>query len=166
MNANLQIMNDNMLYFNEWVKRNESWQGKLEIIGNDLVYHGSVNPEKVDISHYYLPQILENQMLREQIQINNKLQAEDIFRIIRVNILAEEENEPTSLQDDHLITNVLMRQDDQGQYFLVVEDNLGNKFKITQNMELVLQLYQKLRSQNPIVYYQKFKEEVEAIRHE
>jgi hypothetical protein len=166
MDTNWQIMNDNVLYFNEWVKQNESWQGKLQIVGNNLVYQNSKTQEVIDISHYYLPQILENLLLQEQIQIKNKLQAEDIFRIIRVNVLADEEKEASVFKDDVWITNLLMKQDEMGQFFLVVEDNQGHKFKITQNIELVLQIYQKLHQKNAMIPFQEFKEEMEKIKHE
>lgn len=164
MNVNLQMMNNNMMYFNEWVKHNESWRGKLQIIGNNLVYQGNGNQDAIDISNYYLPQILENPLLREQIQIKNHLQAEDIFRVIRVNVLASEEG--NVVDEQAYIADVVMEQDDMEQYFLVVEDNLGHKFKITQNIELVLQTYQKLRNKNTNISLEDFKKEMEGLWHE
>ncbi len=164
MNVNLQMMNNNMMYFNEWVKHNESWRGKLQIIGNNLVYQGNGNQDAIDISNYYLPQILENPLLREQIQMKNHLQAEDIFRVIRVNVLASEEG--NVVDEQAYIADVVMEQDDMEQYFLVVEDNLGHKFKITQNIELVLQTYQKLRNKNTNISLEDFKKEMEGLWHE
>lgn len=164
MNVNLQMMDNNMMYFNEWVKHNESWRGKLQIIGNNLVYQGNGNQDAIDISNYYLPQILENPLLREQIQMKNHLQAEDIFRVIRVNVLASEEG--NVVDEQAYIADVVMEQDDMEQYFLVVEDNLGHKFKITQNIELVLQTYQKLRNKNANISLEDFKKEMEGLWHE
>lgn len=164
MNVNLQMMNNNMMYFNEWVKHNESWRGKLQIIGNNLVYQGNGNQDAIDISNYYLPQILENPLLREQIQMKNHLQAEDIFRVIRVNVLASKEG--NVVDEQAYIADVVMEQDDMEQYFLVVEDNLGHKFKITQNIELVLQTYQKLRNKNTNISLEDFKKEMEGLWHE
>ena len=164
MNVNLQMMNNNMMYFNEWVKHNESWRGKLQIIGNNLVYQGNGNQDAIDISNYYLPQILENPLLREQIQMKNHLQAEYIFRVIRVNVLASEEG--NVVDEQAYIADVVMEQDDMEQYFLVVEDNLGHKFKITQNIELVLQTYQKLRNKNTNISLEDFKKEMEGLWHE
>jgi hypothetical protein len=164
MNVNLQMMDNNMMYFNEWVKHNESWRGKLQIIGNNLVYQGNGNQDAIDISNYYLPQILENPLLREQIQMKNHLQAEDIFRVIRVNVLASEESDV--VDEQAYIADVVMEQDDMEQYFLVVEDNLGHKFKITQNIELILQTYQKLRNKNTNILLEDFKKEMEGLWHE
>lgn len=163
MNTNLQWMNDNVRYFSEWAKLNDSWQEKLQISGNNLIYVENDKKEMIDIGHYYLPNILENPILREQIQIKNKLQAEDIFRIIRVNVLAEE-NEVTS--NTLTITNITMKQDENGQYFLVIEDSQNHKFKITQNIELVLQIYQKLRTNGSYVSFNELKKEMEALNHE
>ena len=164
MNVNLQMMDNNMMYFNEWVKHNESWRGKLQIIGNNLVYQVNGNQDAIDISNYYLPQILENPLLREQIQMKNHLQAEDIFRVIRVNVLASEEG--NVVDEQAYIADVVMEQDDMEQYFLVVEDNLGHKFKITQNIELVLQTYQKLRNKNTNISLKDFKKEMEGLWYE
>lgn len=164
MNVNLQMMDNNMMYFNDWVKHNESWRGKLQIIGNNLVYQGNGNQDAIDISNYYLPQILENPLLREQIQMKNHLQAEDIFRVIRVNVLASEEG--NVVDEQAYIADVVMEQDDMEQYFLVVEDNLGHKFKITQNIELVLQTYQKLRNKNTNISLKDFKKEMEGLWYE
>lgn len=164
MNVNLQMMDNNMMYFNEWVKHNESWRGKLQIIGNNLVYQGNGNQDAIDISNYYLPQILENPLLQEQIQMKNHLQAEDIFRVIRVNVLASEEG--NVVDEQAYIADVVMEQDDMEQYFLVVEDNLGHKFKITQNIELVLQTYQKLRNKNTNISLKDFKKEMEGLWYE
>lgn len=166
MDTNLQWMNDNIRYFNEWLKYNDSWQGKLQIIGNNLVCKSDGINEAIDISHYYLPNILENPVLREQIQIKNMLQADDIFRIIRVNILAEKEDQTGEFNPQVFITNVDMKQDEDMQFFLVIEDNQGHKFKITKNMELVLQLYQDLLAKGSIVYFEEFKQGMERIMHE
>lgn len=160
---NLQnFMNDNIRYLNEWIKYNDSWNGKLQIIGNNLVCDINGTKEEIRIDNYYLPSILENSNLQEQMQIKNQLHAEDLFRIIRVNVLAENYKNESTIY----ILNMNMTQDSNHQYVLTFEDSLGHKFKIDKNIEAVLQLYQKLLKKSSPVSYQEFKEEMEVIMNE
>lgn len=156
------FMNDNIKYLNEWIKFNDSWNGKLQIIGNNLICSINGTKEEVQIDNYYLPNILKNSALQEQMQIKNQLQAEDLFRIIRVNILAETYKTESTLY----ILNMNMTQDSNNQYVLTFEDSLGHKFKIDKNIEAVLQLYQKLLKKSSSVSYQEFKEGMEVIINE
>ncbi len=157
-------MNDNILYLNEWMKYNESLQGVLQIVGPDLVCNINGHTEAIDISDYYLPNILYNPTLREQIKDKNKINGEDLFRIIRVNVIAESlKNQRMVTENDLYITKMEMKKDENGQSFVSFEDNYGHKFKMAKNPETVWNVYQKLLSTGTKVYLNDFKREVEMV---
>ncbi len=166
MNLNTQIMNENILYLNEWMKYNTALQGNLQIVGPDLVCNIHGRNEAIDISDYYLPNILYNPILREHIQDKDKINAEDLFRIIRVNVLAESLKSQKSHSENELyITKMDMKKDDNNQLFLSFEDNYGHKFKVTKNIDQVLQVYQKLAEQKTPIKLYELKEKMEMLNH-
>jgi len=158
-----QIMNDNILYLNEWIKYNDSFR-KLQIVGPDLVCNLNGRNESIDISDYYLPNILYNPLLREKIQTPNGITAEDLFRIIRVNVLAESFPINKSNQNDLYITKLELRKNSEGTDFLYFEDNYGHKFKLTQNIQGVLRIYQQMYQMNAPVNFYEFKRELEGLK--
>ena len=161
---NSQIMNDNIYYLNEWMKYNESLRGNLQIVGNDLVCNINGQNEASDISDYYLSSILYNQNLREHLMDKEKINAEDLFRIVRVNILAEELEKMEKGKQDFFIVNMEIKQNENSQPFIIFEDNFGHKFKITKNLEQVVAVYKQLLSKNPQVNFYEFKKELEGLR--
>ncbi len=162
---NSQIMNDNIYYLNEWMKYNESLRGNLQIIGNDLVCNINGQNESIDISDYYLSSILYNQNLREQLSDSTKINAEDLFRIVRVNILAEDLEKLEKGKQECLITKMEVKQNEpNSQPFLIFEDNYGHKFKIAKNIEQVVAIYKQLVAKNPQVNFYEFKKELEGLR--
>ena len=160
-------MNDNIIYLNEWMRYNESFRENLQIVGPDLVCRIKGNIESINISDYYLPNILYNTNLREALKNTNQLTAEDLFRIIRVNVLAEVlANPPSNSFHDLYITNMDLRNDEQGTPFISFTDNYGHKFKISQNLEQVLSMFQRLQEQDGQVRFSKLKMELERLKNE
>lgn len=169
MNTNHQILNYNLACLNEWTKRNESLVGNLQIVGPNLICQFPTHQEAIDVSNFSFDSLLENELLREHIQDPKKINAIDLFQIIRTNILAESYLNEMNVNEHTqtlFITNLEMKVDDNQKYFLVMEDNHGHKFKINQNIDKALQIYQKLSKQQMPVDFSKFKAEMDGIVHE
>jgi len=89
MDSNSFLMRDNVLYLNAWIQKNPKLQA-LKIVNSDLIWQHDQVLEKVNLNHFYLPTLLYNPMFQHDIQYSECLNAEDLFRIIRVHILADE----------------------------------------------------------------------------
>lgn len=164
--SSTQIMNDNLMYLNEWQKYNDALKEKLQIVGPNLVCDIEGKMESVDISNYYLPDILYNPDLREDLSDASKINAEDLFHIIKVNILAEEFEAENFKTGKIVITKFTMPKDEWDNEIIIFEDNQGHKYRLTKNIPEVKAVYLKLAFQKEPVDLEEFKKELEVMRHE
>ena len=168
MNTNHQILNYNLACLNEWSKKNESLR-ELQIVGPNLIYRYQTHEEAVDVSHFSFDSLFENELLKDHIQEKEKINAFDLFQIIRTNILANsyvEEVDSSKQKSNSFITHIDMKKDENQKYFLIIEDNLGHQFKINRNIDRILQIYQKLSKQQMPVDFLQFKAEMDGMNHE
>ncbi len=137
------IMIDNQNYLKAWMEYNPALKNELTIEGTNLVY----KEEKIDISHFYLPEMLYNENFRKQITEYHDLTCEDLFQIIKLYVETEEmnEKEQRELQMLPKINNIEIRKD-QEKEFLVITDSLNKKYRYdTTEPEKIINLYLDLK---------------------
>ena len=101
-----RIIEDNIMYLNEWSLHNNLIDSALKIEGNYLIYEN----DKIDISNFYFPELLFNKNFRDDIK--NKLTSKDIFNIVKVYVTTDKLNNEKDLNKNKInefgrvITNV------------------------------------------------------------
>lgn len=161
MSANVSVLNDNLLYLSAWFEHNEALKKNLQVIGSELIWNHDHIREAVSLQNFYLPTLLYNLKFREDIQ-NSSMTSEDLFRIIRVHVLAEDVSLKSSEQPDVVITSFMKQHDELGNTFILFQDSLGHRFKMKQRVEEVETIYQKILQEKGIVKFQEFKKELEV----
>ncbi len=76
----------NYLYLQEWIRLNPSLS-KLKIVNNTLIYEENALQYQQDISKFYMPLLLENEVFRNKLATYS---ANDLFNIIKVNCQAKD----------------------------------------------------------------------------
>ncbi len=148
-----KIMQDNFLYLQEWKKYNPGFQDTLFIEENYLICKDHDKIKKVDISKFYLPEILYNEVVREQLTDDN-LTPIDLFEIIRLYKETDEMNqkEQNKLSTYPTIKNIYLQKNEQGKVFLLIIDEFDKKYRYdTENPQKVLQIFGILKAKNPNV---------------
>ncbi len=161
MNANSMILNDNILYLEAWMKQNASLQNELQIINSQLIWKHNEKTETLDLQHFYLPNLLFNSAFQRDIQNPEAMTAEDLFRIIRVHILANEYVTPSLLQEKLYLVRFECKRDQDGNPFVLFQDNFGKQYRIQNNVPRVIAIYEKLKVQKNVVMLKDFKKELE-----
>ena len=86
-----RIIEDNIMYLNEWSVHNNLIDSALKIEGNYLIYEN----DKIDISSFYFPELINNKNFRDDIK--NKLTSKDIFNIVKVYVTTDKLNNEKDL---------------------------------------------------------------------
>ena len=148
-----KIMQDNFLYLQEWKKYNPGFQDTLFIEENYLICKDNDKINKIDISKFYLPEILYNSVVREYLT-DDALKPIDLFEIIRLYKETEEMNqkEQKKISKYPKIKNIVLQKDENEKIFLLIIDEFDKKYRYdTENPQKVLQLYGILKTKNPNV---------------
>ena len=141
-----RIMQDNIMYLTEWMKSNEEIANDITIDGTILKYK---DKEKLDIGNYYLPGILENESLRQDIWDSDKINGYDLFHIIKVycqteDLLRQEQKEYLKYPK---IKDIKKEIDNNGIVFIAITDEYDKKYRFdTANIEETIRAYNTLKS--------------------
>lgn len=90
MISDTMILHDNLMYLDAWMKQNEALRENLQVIESDLVWTHFGESEKISLKSFYLPELLYNEKFRTDLLNPQTMNAEDLFRIIRVHVLSDE----------------------------------------------------------------------------
>ena len=151
-----KIMQDNLMYLTEWMRYNPAFQEDLKVEGNYLVYQ---NQDKVDISHFYLPEMLYNENFRNDVADPEEMNGHDLFQIIKMycqvnEILTAEERERLN---EVYIQNIEVMRDEKNTEFIVLIDNQNKKYRYdTKNPQKILDIYQTLKKQKDTISLKEF----------
>ena len=147
------IMKDNLLYLEAWMNYNPRLKEKLSMENNILVFHDEEQIEKIDISSFYLPEMLYNENFREKVA--TELESEDLFQIIKLYIQTQEifEKEQHEMQVSPKVVDILIKVDPQSsQEFIVLIDENKRKYRYdTKSPEQVINYYNELKERKGIV---------------
>lgn len=141
-----RIMQDNIMYLTEWMKSNGEIAKDITIDGTILKYKDG---EKLDIGNYYLPGILENETLRQDIWDSDKINGYDLFHIIKVycqteDLLRQEQKEYLKYPK---IKDIKKEIDNNGIVFIAITDEYDKKYRFdTTNIEETIKAYNTLKS--------------------
>lgn len=161
MNSNTMILNDNLMYLESWMNQNESIRESLHVDGSDLIWNHDNVKEKISLKEFYLPNLLFNPLFQKDIQDATLMNGEDLFKIIRVHILA---NEYKNSQNDSaylFITDFKKLIDEQGKEIIWFKDNVGNQYKLKNHIAKAIFIYQKLQNEHKVIKLEDFKTELE-----
>ena len=152
------VMKDNIAYLNVWMNYNPAFKENLSIVGNELVWNDHSKEESLDISHFYLPEMLYNENFRKQISETHELTGEDLFQIIKLYVQTEEimEAEQKEYASSPIIENIHMRSEN-GKEFLVITDNQNKKYRYdTKEPEKVINTFIDLKEEKGTVTLKEF----------
>ncbi len=144
------IMRDNLLYLEAWMSYNPQLRTNLSIEKNELIYKDENRVDKVDISHFYLPNLLYNKIFRDKISLQKDLTSKDLFKIIKLYIETEEitEKEQLELQMSPKIREIkrMMDENNEKEFIAIIDEN-NNKYRFdTEKPEKVIDEYLILNS--------------------
>ena len=152
------VMKDNIAYLNVWMNYNPSFKDSLSIVGNELVWKDHEKEESLDISHFYLPEMLYNENFRKQISETHELTGEDLFQIIKIYVQTEEilEAEQKEYANSPVIEDISIHHEN-GQEFLVITDHQKKKYRYDTNVpEKVINTFLNLKEQKGTVTLKEF----------
>ena len=152
------VMKDNIAYLNVWMNYNPAFKENLSIVGNELVWKDHEKAESLDISHFYLPEMLYNENFRKQISETHELTGEDLFQIIKLYVETEEilEKEQKEYANSPIIEEINIRTENEKE-FLVITDNQNKKYRYdTKEPEKVINLLMDLKDEKGTVTLKEF----------
>lgn len=147
-------MRENEMYLNAWLDYNPALKTSLHLEGNILILNDKDENRKVDISRFYLPNMLYNENFRNEIKIDGEFSAKELFEIIECyvklnTILENEQNTP-------YIINVEVRKKDDVE-FIVLEDNSNRKYRFDTNApEKAINIFNELKAKKGYVTLKEF----------
>src|SRR5574344_1220190 len=147
-----KIMHDNILYLNEWISYNPSFKDFLSIQDHNLIYKDNDGMDSEDISEFYLPEMLYNDALRNEISTDHELSAKDFFHIVRLYCQTEEiqKKEQEESQKYPSIQNIQILKDTNDKEFIAITDEQNHRYRYdTSNPEHIINLYNDLKNSNP-----------------
>ena len=153
---NSRIMQDNIMYLNEWTKGNEEIRKDITLDGTILKYK---DEEKLDIGNYYLPGILENENLRRDIWDSERINGYDLFHIIKVycqteDLLRQEQKEYLKYPK---IKDIKKEIDANGTIFIAITDEYDKKYRFdTASPDNVIISYNNLKNVKGVVTLEEF----------
>jgi len=145
------IMKDNLLYLEAWMNYNPRLKENLSIDKNILVYKNNEQTEQIDISNFYLPEMLYNENFR--IKVQKELNAEDLFQIIKIYVQTEEilKEEQKEQKMSPKIKDLIIKKEMEKE-FIVFIDEFDKKYRYdTTNLEQVINFYNELKEKNGVV---------------
>lgn len=152
------------MHLESWMQQNEALRDNLFVEDGDLVWkNGNIN-EHVNIENFYLPTLLYNENFQKDIQDSNKIDAEDLFHIVEVHVLAQQFQENLIL--DQTIVEFQYLTDQNNEPFIAFRDNEGKSYKLKKDLQESFQIYHDLKSQYGEVKLVDFKKELEKLNHE
>lgn len=138
-----KVLEDNILYLNEWMRYNPSLKETLKIENNKLLH----NDESIDLTDIYLPEMLYNEQFRKDIPLAEELNGDDLFAIIKLyyqtqEILKKEEEQSKNSPE---VINVEIKNDNN-QEFIVFTDENNKKYRLdTKTPEKIINIYNNLK---------------------
>jgi len=137
------IMKDNLMYLEAWMNYNPSLKENLRIDRNFLIYK---EQEKIDISNFYLPDMLYNINFREKVA--SELNSEDLFQIIKIYIQTNEITTQEEKEMTLLVKEVLIKKDNLENEFVMLIDEKDKKYRYdTDSPEKVINYFNEMKKQ-------------------
>ena len=138
-----KVLEDNILYLNEWMRYNPSLKETLKIENNKLLH----NDESIDLTDIYLPEMLYNEQFRKDIPLETELNGDDLFNIIKVYHYLEEvkrKEEQQSVSSPEII-NIEIKTIDNKECIIFIDEN-NKKYRFdTPTPEKVINMYNDLK---------------------
>ncbi len=138
-----KVLEDNILYLNEWMRYNPSLKETLKV-DNNMLFH---NNESIDLNSIYLPKMLYNETFRNDIPLESEINGDDLFKIIKMYAYTEEmkrkEEEQSASSPE--IVRIEIKNDNNEEFIVFIDEN-NKKYRLdTKTPEKVINLYNDLK---------------------
>ena len=121
------------------MRLNPALQNGLSIEGNLLIYDDNQIKDQVDISNFYIPEMLYNEPFRDELLTT--LSAYDLFLIIKVYCQTKEVKNSLII-NENTISNLKILKDNNNKEFLLFETYGGKKYRFdTTEPEKIINIY-------------------------
>lgn len=151
------------MHLNAWKKENAALND-LSIDGSDLVWTHNYQTDRINVENFYFPTLLYNQEFQKDIQNPDEINSEDLFRIIRVHVYAQELQNDVA-EEDKTITEFQYLTDQSGTFFIAFKDSDGKQYKLKKDLKEAFQVYHNLKAQQGKVKLDSFKQELGKVSH-
>ena len=138
-----KVLEDNILYLNEWMRYNPSLKESLKIKNNKLLH----NNESINLNEVYLPEMLYNETFRKDIPLETEITGNDLFNIIKLYYQTNEilKKEEAETKDSPEVINKEIKNDSNNE-FLVFTDEHNKKYRFNTNTpEKIINIYNELK---------------------
>ena len=138
-----KVLEDNILYLNEWMRYNPSLKESLKIENNKLLH----NNESINLNEVYLPEMLYNETFRKDIPLETEITGNDLFNIIKLYYQTNEilKKEEAETKDSPEVINIEIKNDSNNE-FLVFTDEHNKKYRFNTNTpEKIINIYNELK---------------------
>ena len=138
-----KVLEDNILYLNEWMRYNPSLKESLKIENNKLLH----NDESIDLTGVYLPEMLYNEQFRKDIPLETELNGDDLFAIIKLYYQTQEilNKEKEQANNSPEVINIEIRNDDNQEFIVFIDEN-NKKYRLdTKTPEKIINIYNSLK---------------------
>ena len=138
-----KVLEDNILYLNEWMRYNPSLKESLKIENNKLFH----NNESINLNEVYLPEMLYNETFRKDIPLETEITGNDLFNIIKLYYQTNEilKKEEAETKDSPEVINIEIKNDSNNE-FLVFTDEHKKKYRFNTNTpEKIINIYNELK---------------------
>lgn len=138
-----KVLEDNILYLNEWMRYNPSLKESLKIENNKLLH----NNESINLNEVYLPEMLYNETFRKDIPLEAEINGNDLFNIIKLYYQTNEilKKEEAETKDSPEVINIEIKNDSNNE-FLVFTDEHNKKYRFNTNTpEKIINIYNELK---------------------
>lgn len=138
-----KVLEDNILYLNEWMRYNPSLKESLKIENNILLH----NNESINLNEVYLPEMLYNETFRKDIPLETEITGNDLFNIIKLYYQTNEilKKEEAETKDSPEVINIEIKNDSNNE-FLVFTDEHNKKYRFNTNTpEKIINIYNELK---------------------
>ncbi len=138
-----KVLEDNILYLNEWMRYNPSLKESLKIENNKLLH----NNESINLNEVYLPEMLYNETFRKDIPLETEITGNDLFNIIKLYYQTNEilKKEEAETKDSPEVINIEIKNNSNNE-FLVFTDEHNKKYRFNTNTpEKIINIYNELK---------------------
>lgn len=147
------IMEQNKYFLNAWLNNSPMLKESLYLEQNYLVFTTGNTQKALDLSVFYLPDMLHNEHFRTRISTPNEVTAEELFEIItcyiETNKILTAEQKEYQMYPEIIEFKIIKKEQEQ---FISFTDAQNRKYRFdTENPEFVLNLYNSLKQKMPAV---------------
>ncbi len=162
------ILKDNILYLQSWMKQNPHLQQYLKLEEKNLVYEDEKERKSIPIDKFYFPQMLYNETFRNKVTYDSTFSSKELFEIISLYVKAEEilAKDQLELQKNPTLLSLAIKNDGQKEFLVMIDSNHKKYRYDTNEPENVINIYNEIKNQQGFVTIRDLEKELQNGKHE